>query len=505
MPEEANGDDQKPARVEYLRGKRPGDVYLRRRRIRTAGLHRVLGAAGLFSSAYGNVGSSIYYALGVTAAFALGLTPLAFVISGLFFLCTALSYAEGTTAMPEAGGSSAFTRRAFNDVASFVAGWAQILNFVVTIAISAFAVPNYLSVFVPVLKTWPANTFVAILVIGALAWINIIGVKESSRVNIILALVDLSTQMLLVLLGLLILLSPETLLDNIHFGVAPTWEQLVLGISISMIAYTGIETVANLAEETRNPSKNVPRSVLLTFGAVIVMYTLIPLVGLSALPVEQGVDGQYTTELAGEFIQDPVLGIVQQFSALPAALRAIIESWVGILAATILIVATNAGMLGLSRLAYSLGRHGQLPPVLSELHPKRRTPANAIAIFTVVAILLLLPGEVKELASLYSFGAMLSFTFAHVSIITMRVREPEMERPFKVPLGIRVRGRSIPLPSLIGALATGCTWIIVVIDQDLTRAIGFGWLGAGLVLYIVYNRWRRRAASMASDGADDVS
>jgi APA family basic amino acid/polyamine antiporter len=503
--ERTSGDDPQTERIEYRRGRRPGDVYLRRRRIRTAGLYRVLGVAGLFSSAYGNVGSSIYYALGVTAAFALGLTPLAFVISGFFFLCTALSYAEGTTAMPYAGGSSAFARRAFNELAGFVAGWAQVLNFIVTISISAFAVPNYLSVFIPALKTWPANSLIGILVIAALAWINIIGVKESSRVNVILALVDLSTQMLLVLLGLLILLSPETLLDNIHFGVAPTWEQLVLGISISMIAYTGIETVSNLAEETKNPSKNVPRSVLMTFGAVIVMYTLIPLVGLSALPVEQAADGQYTTELAGEFIQDPVLGIVKQFSALPDALRAILESWVGILAATILIVATNAGMLGLSRLAYSLGRHRQLPPIVSRLHPRRRTPANAIAIFAVVSALLLVPGEVKELASLYSFGAMLSFTFAHVSIIAMRVREPEMERPFRVPLGIRVRGRSIPLPSLIGALATGITWIIVVVDQDLTRAIGFGWLIAGLLLYFLYDRWKRRARDVAEDSTDGVS
>ncbi|GAG50906.1 unnamed protein product, partial [marine sediment metagenome] len=233
---------------------------------------------------------------------------------------------EGTAAMPEAGGSMAFARRGFNATVSFVAGWAQILNYIVTIAISAFAVPAYLSVFVPELGTWPTNALVGALVVGVLAGINIIGVQESSRVNVLLALLDLSTQFLIVLMGLWLLLSPEILLDNIHFGEAPTLSHFLLGISISMIAYTGIETVSNLAEETRNPGKNVPRAVLLTFGTVMIMYTLIPMVALSALPVEAQADGTYMTQLGEEFIEDPVLGIVKQFEDLPGLLQRTLES-----------------------------------------------------------------------------------------------------------------------------------------------------------------------------------
>lgn len=479
--------------AEYRRGQRPGDIILRRRRIRTAGLFRVLGVSGLFSAAYGNVGSSIYYALGVTAFYALGLTPVVFVISGLFFLATALTYSEGATSMPEAGGSTAFARRGFNEVMSFTAGWAQILNYIVTISISAFAVPNYLSVFLPVLNSWPTNTLFAVVVIAGLAAVNIVGVKESSRMNMLLALMDLSTQAILVLLGLLLLLSPDTLLDNIDLGTAPTWSQFMLGISVSMIAYTGIETVSNLAEETRNPSKNVPRSVLLTFATVLIMYSLIPIVALSALPVVQEVDGTYTTALADEYVRDPVLGIVKQFTDLPNALRAILEGWVGILAATILIIAANAGMLGLSRLAYSMGRFRQLPPVVSKLHPRRRTPANAIAIFAVLSCLLLIPGRVQELANMYAFGAMLSFTFAHMSIIALRIREPDLARPFKVPLNVTLKGRQIPLPAIVGGLATGTTWFIVVVNQDLTRYVGFSWLAVGFMVFLLY----RRAASRA--------
>jgi len=468
------------------RGRLPGDVFIRRPRVPRRGLHRVLGVPGLFSAAYGNVGSSIYYALGVAALFALGLTPLAFVIAGLIFGCTALTYAEGTTAMPEAGGSAVFARRGFNELFSFVAGWAQVLNFVVTIAISAFAVPNYLAVFAPILKTYPANAICGIGVVGFLAAINVIGVKESSGVNIGLAVLDLLTQAFLVILGLFLLLNIGTLIDNVHWGVAPTWNKLIVGIAISMIAYTGIETVSNLAEETRNPAKNVPRSMFGVFGVVLLMYSLLPLIALSAMPVEEVATGEFETELADKYIADPVLGIVEQFPA--GALEAALSAWVGILAATILLIAANAGILGLSRLVYSMGRHRQLPPLFSHIDAKRRTPANAIVIFGVVAAMLIIPGKLDLLANVYAFGAMLSFALAHLSIIAMRVREPGMTRPFRIPFNLRVAGRQIPLTAVIGVLGTLTTWVVVVITQEAGRVVGFPWLLAGLVVYFLY-RW----------------
>jgi len=471
------------------RGRLPGDVFIRRPRVPRRGLHRVLGVPGLFSAAYGNVGSSIYYALGVAALFALGLTPIAFIVAGLIFGCTALTYAEGTTAMPEAGGSAMFARRGFNELFSFVAGWAQVLNFVVTIAISAFAVPNYLAVFVPILKTWPANAIFGIGVVGFLATINVVGVRESSGVNIGLAVLDLLTQAFLVVLGLFLLLNIDTLIDNVHWGVAPTWDKLVIGIAISMIAYTGIETVSNLAEETRNPAKNVPRSMFGVFGVVLLMYALLPLIALSAMPVEEVAPGKFETELADEYIRDPVLGIVDQFPG--EALQAVLSVWVGILAATILIIAANAGMLGLSRLVYSMGRHRQLPPVFSQIDVKRRTPANAIVIFAIVAAVLIIPGKLDVLANVYAFGAMLSFGLAHLSIVAMRAREPDMARPFKIPFNLPLAGRRIPVTAVIGAVGTLSTWVVVVATQEAAWAIGFPWLVAGLAMYLLY-RWAIR-------------
>ncbi|MBI4302014.1 MAG: APC family permease [Chloroflexi bacterium] len=463
---------------------RPGDRIIRRPRVRHYRLRRVLGVPALFSSAYGNVGSSIYYALGVVALYALGLTPLVLMLAAFLFACTALSYAEGTAAIPEAGGSCSFARRAFNDLVGFVAGWTLSLDYIITIAISAFIVPGYLAFFLPALKTWPINSLVGIGVVVALATINVIGVKESARVNIIFAILDLATQGLIVLISLIVLLSPSLLLSNIHWGIAPTWGRLIYGLSIAMIAYTGIETISNLAEETRRPERDIPRSVSLVFGAVLIMYASISLVALSAMPVVQE-NGVWTTELATRWLEDPIMGIVNH---LPSILSSILGAWVGLLAATILIIATNAGILGLSRLTYYMGQHRQLPPLLSRIHPRHHTPSTAIIVYSVVAILLIVPGRIGLLADLYSFGAMLAFTFAHLSVIALRIKEPDMSRPYRSPLNVKFRGHDIPLLAVLGGMGTFITWLVVVYTHQIGRSVGLLWLAAGLVIYIFYRR-----------------
>jgi APA family basic amino acid/polyamine antiporter len=479
-------DNEEPTHPELRRGRRPGDVFLRRPRLRRVALRRVLGAPALFSTAYGDVGSSIYYALGVTAMFALGLTPLAFVIAGLLFGALALTYAEGTAAMPEAGGASSFARRSFNDLVSFIAGWALALNYVVTMAISAFAIPHYLAVFFPGLGEWPVSSIAAVSILAGLATINILGVRESARVNIGLAALDVITQAMLVLVGIIFLLSFRTIANNIHFGEAPEWDRLAVGVAIAMIAFTGIETVSNLSEETRNPSKNVPRAVLSVFVTILAMYTLIPLVALSAMPVffDTG-KGKFTTDLVDKFVEDPVLGIVEH---LPGAFEPIFAVWVGILAATILLIATNAGMLGMSRLAYSMGHHRQLPALFSRVNPLRGTPAVAIITFTGFATLLVIPGRLDLLAGVYSFGAMLTFSFAHISIITLRIKEPNMARPFKIPLNLRLWGRDIPIIPIIGLIGTASAWTVVAVSRPLSRYLGLAWMVGGLLLYLLYRR-----------------
>jgi basic amino acid/polyamine antiporter, APA family len=453
----------------------------------------VLGAPALFSTAYGNVGSSIYYALGVTAAFALGLTPLVFVIAGLFFAATALTYAEGTVRYPEAGGSSSFARHAFNELVSFGAAWAQMLNYIITIAISAFFVPHYLSVFWGPLRENPWDIVGGAVVIVLLVGLNIVGIQESARVNIFLALVDFATQLLLVLLGFVLVFSASTLSANVHWGVAPTWGNLLLSIPVAMIAYTGIETVSNLAEEARDPVRTIPRSIGLVAIAVFAIYFTLPLIALSALPVES-IGGELTTLLAlspedGGYQNDPILGVVDNLG-IEGVLLDVLQVYVGILAATILFIATNAGIIGASRITYSMASYQQLPGAFRKLHPKFRTPWLALVVFAgFVSILVLLPGEVDFLGTMYSFGAMLSFTVAHAAVIQLRRKGRDEELEFRARPNLRIGRVDWPLFAFVGGTATLLAWLVVVVQDPPTRYAGLGWLAVGLVVYVVYRRW----------------
>jgi APA family basic amino acid/polyamine antiporter len=461
-----------------------------RRIPRDESLSRVHGVGALFSAAYGNVGSSIYYALGVTASFALGLTPIAFVISGLIFAATAATYAEATVMYPEAGGSSSFARHAFNELVSFIAAWGQMLNYTITVAISAYFVPHYLAVFWEPLGHGPGDIIGGAVLIGGLALLNIRGSQESAQLNLILAIADLATQVVLVGIGLFLVFSPSVLVDNVHLGVAPTWSDFALGIAVGMIAYTGIETISNMAEEAREAAKSIPRSVGITVAAVLGLYLFIPMVALSAMPVTQDAAGHYSTALGSEFANDPILGIVENLG-LSAGLTEILRFYVGVLAAVILLIATNAGLIGVSRLTYSMGQHRQLPEILRQVHPRYRTPYIAIMIFAGIATLTLLPGKTDFLATMYSFGAMLSFTIAHLAVIQLRRRKSLEERPWKPPLNFRALGAELPLTAVLGGLGTFAAWIVVMALNPTTLIVGSGWMVLGVVVYMLYRRNQR--------------
>jgi APA family basic amino acid/polyamine antiporter len=464
------------------------------RRRRAQRLERVLGTPALFATAYGNVGSSIYYALGLVAGIALGLTPLVFVISGLIFAATAATYAEGTVRYPEAGGSSSFARHAFNEVVSFLAAWAQMLNYIITIAISAFFVPHYLSIFWGPLRQNPWDIVGGITVVVLLVLLNIIGIQEAARLNIFLAVVDFATQLLLVIIGFALIFNAHVVFSkNIHWGVAPTWQNFFLAIPIAMIAYTGIETVSNLAEEARDPPRDIPRAISWVAIAVFAIYFTLPLIALSALPVHRAVHGGYQTLLGlppsqGGFENDPVLGLVENLGIHGAVLHAA-KVYVGILAATILFIATNAGVIGASRITYAMSSYRQLPEVFRRLHPKFKTPALSLLVFAgLIPIIVLLPGRTAFLGDMYAFGAMLSFTIAHLSVIALRMHTRDDAEAFKIRPNLRIRGVDWPLFALFGAIGTGAAWLVVVAQKPGPRWAGLGWLAVGVVVYVVYRR-----------------
>jgi basic amino acid/polyamine antiporter, APA family len=451
------------------------------------GLRRSVGVPGLFATAYGNVGSSIYYALGLVALHALGLTPLVFMLAGGLFALTAKTYAEGASMFPEAGGSSSFARHAFNELASFVAGWALTLDYIITIAISAFFVPHYVGAFFPALTHGPGDVIFGIAVVAVLAALNVRGLKESARLNLVLAVADLGTQVLLVVVGCVLVLDPALLVHQVHLGIAPTWTQLVFALSVAMVAYTGIETVSNMAEEAMDPGHDVPKAVNLVLFAVLGVYAGISVVALSALPVTQDAHGHYSTLLGTQFESDPVLGIVEKLG-LGHVVTTALKYYVGALAATILLIATNAGLIGISRLSWSLAEHRQLPSAFSRLHSRYRTPAFTIVVYSILAALLIIPGKTDFLGNLYSFGAMLSFTTAHVAVVALRVKHPDRERPYRAPWNVRIRGYLIPLSSVIGAVGTFTAWLSVLVLHAEARTVGVAWMVGGIVLYVVYRR-----------------
>jgi APA family basic amino acid/polyamine antiporter len=455
--------------------RKPGDRIIHPHRFPRYRLKRVLGVAAVFSAGYGNVGSSIYYALGIVALAAVGATPIALGIAGILFVFTALTYAEGTSMLPEAGGSASFALRAFNRATGFAAGWALMLSYIATISMSAFTIPPYLGFFWSPLKDsqW-IGTAVAMGIILLLMIINIIGVRETSIINIGAAVLDITTQITLVIIGFILLYNPTVLIHRI-IDNWPSLENLVLGIALASIAYTGIETASQMAEETRLAEKRVPRAIILMIFAVLAIFAGISLVSFLAMSPQ---------ELGTVWARDPVAGIAANIPI--QFLANILKPLIALLAGTILLIATNAGLIGISRLAFSLGQRNLAPKIF-------QTPYVSILLFSVIGMVILIPGYFapgvfENVGALYAFGSLLAFMFSHLSILSLRIREPDTYRPFKLRWNLKIRGYYLPLTAILGLVLTSIVWGIILITQPYSRWLGIAWMIIGFILYYFYRR-----------------
>jgi APA family basic amino acid/polyamine antiporter len=255
-----------------------------------------------------------------------------------------------------------------------------------------------------------------------------------------------------------------------------------------MIAYTGIETVSNLAEEARDPLRSIPRAISWVAVAVFAIYFTLPWIALSAMPVHKE-GGKFVTQLGLDpphgYKNDPVLGLVENLG-LHGFVHDASKIYVGVLAATILFIATNAGVIGASRITYSMATYRQLPSIFRRLHPRLKTPWLSLIVFAgITPSLFLLSGQVDFLGRMYAFGAMLSFTIAHVAVIALR-RKRDVEQTWFARPNLRIRGVDWPLFAIVGGLGTGIAWFVVVIQDAPTRYAGLGWLLLGFVFYPVY-------------------
>jgi APA family basic amino acid/polyamine antiporter len=453
-------------------------------------IQRRLGAPRLFATAYSTVGSSIYFALGVVAAYALGLTPLVFLVAGLLFVVTTLTYFEGMTVHPERGGSAVMARYAFNEFWSFVAGWAILLDYLILIAICSLSIGHYLAAFWSELGSPGLDLAIAGLVLAGVAQYNYRGFAPRGRRGVVLAMIDLLLVAVIVGLGIALVFDPGAITDTVELGSVPKWPDLIYGLTIAVIAYTGIEAAANLAPEVR-VSRKALRSTI-SAGAVVVlaMFVGMSTIALMAQPVQEGIDvvgGQNTgfgTELGGRFIEAPVLGIVHGLTS--SAVGEILGYVVAVVATLVLIEAANAGMVGITRTSYTLATHRQIPRVLAKLHPRHTTPWIVIVIFTLLAFGLVVPVDIELLAGMFAYGALIAFALAHLSVCVLRFKDPTRARAFKVPLNVRVRKRELPLPAVFGALLAIAAWIGVLLYHDEARWFGTGWMLIGLGLYVTY-------------------
>jgi APA family basic amino acid/polyamine antiporter len=464
------------------------------------GLARGLGAGSLASVAYGEIGSSIYFALGVVALYALGATPWVLLGVGALFLLVALSYAEGTSALPETGGAATFVRRAFNDPAGFITGWALFLDYLIVIALAGLFVPHYLGTALG----WDAVTDSPWdVVFGVVAILGVAGIRLVRRARmytaaIFIAVLAFLSHLLIIGLGFAFLLSREGFGEGIDLGTAPTWHALVFSLSLAMLAFTGLETVANLAAEAREPGKALPRSLFAGIGVVVIVSFLIAAIGLSAYPPHPdpaGPDG-WATDLGTTWIRAPLVGISEAFGgSLPDAAVDTIKVFLGVTGAIILVSAIATSLSGAGRLAYSLGQRAMLPRSFGRLNQRTFiAPASIVSGAVIAAALLVIADsvgrEVTFLASLYSFGALIAFTAAQLAVIRLRFKEPDLARPYRVPVNVRLRGVSVPLAPLIGAPLTFALWIAAVYTHDAARIAGPVWLVLGAILFVAVRRAR---------------
>jgi len=455
-------------------------------------LQRVLDAPALASVAYGEIASSIYFALGIIALHALGFTPLVLGVMGLLFLIVALSYAEGTASIRETGGAATFVRVAFNDFAGFLTGWALFLDYLIVIALSTLFVPHYLGIALGIdtIARDPGDVIFACVLVALIASARLFRRPRLHTFSVVVPLLDIVTQVLLVTLGFVFLFSGSALTRGMSLGTQPTWHEVAFALPLAMLAYTGLETVANYAEEVRRPGRDLPRSLFGAIAIVVVIYVLIALVGLSAFPSSTG-----STELGTDWLRAPLMGIVSALGThLPGWADHVLRIYVGITASLILIAATTTSISGFGRLAYSLGEHGQLPPIFGRLHRRTLVAPVSVVAAAVIAIALLVgtsfTRSVAFLASLFSFGVLLAFTAAQLAVIRLRVTQPGLRRPFRVPLGIRWRGATLPVPALVGGAMTTAVFIAAMVTHAGARYGGPVWLVVGVAVYIMVRRGR---------------
>ena len=457
-------------------------------------LRRDISVWGSFMWGFADVGADIYVALGIVIAATMGAAPLAFAAAGIVYIMVGLAYTELAAAYPVAGGGQYFVSRGLGDLAGFVAGSALLLDYTIDIALFATFSAGYINFFFPAaahFKTtfgpfhdintvWAGETLVLIVF---LTWLNVRGVRESSFLNEVIGVFGLVVEAGLILIGLVFAWKPELLVDQwVH--QFPTFHQFMYGSSLAIISYVGLESISQAAQETRRPATVIPRTSIGLIGSVFLFAVFFSITGLGVLPWQAyAADVGDSVALFGSRL--PFVGPM----AGPLA---------AVLGAVILLISANTGVMGASRLVYSMSQLKLLTPWFRDVHPRYRTPARAILIFSGIGLLeamlaFLTPSAVDVLANMYAFGATLGYTLVFIALIALRVKDPYSPRPYRVPLNVRWRAKdgtavALPLVGFLGLIGILVTLIEVVLTHAIGRIAGPTWVLLGLAYYMWFRR-----------------
>lgn len=464
-------------------------------------LRREVSVWGSFCWGYADVGADVYVALGLVLAAAQGAAPLAFAIAGTVYVFVGLAYTEMAAAYPVAGGGHYFTLRGMGDFWGFMAGAALMLDYTIDIALFAMASAGYVNFFIPVARdfavnlgpfthvnlVWLAESFVLIVF---LILLNIKGVRESSLFNEVLGAMDMTMESSIIVLGFAFAWRPEMFLHQWHTQFPPT-SHLFYAVSIAVISFVGLESISQAAQETVRPAAVLPRTSLALIIIVLLFAMAFPSVSLGIVPWQDLAhrEGDPVAVLASRL---PYVG----FLAGPLA---------AILAATIVLISANAGVMGCSRLAYSMSELGLIGHWLAYVHPKFRTPARAIIVFSGIAALEttvgFLSGEkaLETIANMYAFGAMLAYFLSSLAMLALRFKEPFTPRPYKVPLNIKRGNVEIPVVGILAVLGTFGMTVIVICTHAFARIMGPLWMVAWFAYYAWYRRSTKRPVFRSLD------
>lgn len=466
-------------------------------------LRRDVGWFGSFAMGYGDVGPNIFIALGVITLFAGGAAPLAFLIAALIYITVGLAYAELAPTYPYAGGVHVYALKASNTLTAYVAGWAMTLSYLLCISLFAVAAAGYLRYLIPFFEfgglnffgiVLPALGFMAGLLIALLLVLNYLGIKYSSLFLSSLVLLGLVIEVVILASGFLLKFDMGLFMQQItQVGsdvVNPDvayfpWLSLrdnnfLYAVTLAMSSFIGIESIAQAAEETRRPHKTIPRATKMTVVAVVISALLFSLLSTGSLD----------WRLLASSLENPVAALAQTFPMVGVWLAPLVA-----VAAFILCYASsNTGVIGISRLVSSMGRFQLLPAWFHSIHPSFRTPSRAIVTLGPLAILLALPGDIPFLASVYSFGALLSYILLMYSFVKLRIVAPDDYRPWKMPGSVRLRlrggGVEVPLVGILGLVGTTASFLLLLVFHIAGRTLGLLWLGVGMILYVVAREMR---------------